>query len=359
MQIVVIVLFCLLLMVLFLYCIYKSSRPGLLKNIRRKINTFTNERKGLVDKRQITWCSFDIDIDGHKDITHPSVLVDEGEVLVAATPYPQLLEDGGVPFENPYLFKAKLPDGIAPSIFNLVDSKPICLPDEAHYNSDPVLFVWKGRKYMLTRKQEGPDYLSKIVLQEFVNGVWSTPVDIIKTDRMSACPMVVQINGKLKIYMINYRWNTFKGHKTIGYTTENIEIWENEDEALTSFRFERFLDWPHTQQVYHGDLFYFDGFYYMLFNGMDSRFRTFYGIHDHFKYLWLAKSKDGLDFKVCRKPLLKRSGIYKPSSYIENTRLNVYFATDNSYCGNDRMQYKSGNRIGVFSVPFDLIQYED
>ena len=54
----------------------------------------------------------------------------------------------------------------------------------------------------MTRKQEGPDYLSKIILQEYVGGKWSEPIDIIKTDRMSACPMVIQMDGKLKVYIL-------------------------------------------------------------------------------------------------------------------------------------------------------------
>lgn len=341
-----------------LYCVYLSSKPGMLKNIRRKINTFTNERKGLVDKNAIKWCDFHLEIQGHKDITHPSILIAEEGMYVAATPYPQLLEDGGVGYENPYLFKATNSEADAPTDFALVDDKPICLPEEAHYNSDPVLFNWKGKMYMMTRKQEGPDYLSKIILQEYVDGHWSAPIDIIKTDRMCACPMVMQKDGKVWVYMINYRWNSFKGHKTIGYTTENIEVWTNRDNKLTAFEFDRFLDWPHTQQVYHGDLFYNDGYYYMLFNGLDTSFTTFYGIHDHFKYLWIARSKDGISFEVSKRPLLKRSGIYKPTSFFKDGVLNVYFATDNSYFGKDRKQYKSGNRIGTFSVPLNLIEFK-
>ena len=50
MQIVGILLLVLLFLVAFLYCVYKSSKPGVLKNIRRVVNTLTNERKGLIDK---------------------------------------------------------------------------------------------------------------------------------------------------------------------------------------------------------------------------------------------------------------------------------------------------------------------
>ena len=200
MQIVGILLLVLLFFIVFLYCVYKSSKPGVLKNLRRGVNTMTNERKGLIDKSNVRWCTFELDIQGHKDITHPSILLDNHDMLVAATPYPQLLEDGGVGFENPYLFKADLKDNQAATRFNLVDNNPICLPEEAHYNSDPVLFKWKDKTYLMTRKQEGPDYLSKIILQEYVGDKWSEPIDIIKTDRMSACPMVIQMDDKLKVY---------------------------------------------------------------------------------------------------------------------------------------------------------------
>ena len=349
------------LLVLFLglvYCIYKSSKPGILKNLRRLVNTFTNESKGIVEKKLIKWCSFKLDIKGHKDITHPSIIDFNGQLFVAATPYPQKLEDGGVGYENPYLFKPKVGGEAKPIDFDCISPEPICLPEEAHYNSDPVLFEWKGKMYMLTRKQEGPDFLSKIILQTYDGSMWSTPKDIIKTDRMSACPMILKKDGKLQVYMINYRWNMFKGHKTIGYTTENLEIWENDDDDLKSFRFKEFVEWSHSQQVYHGDMFTYGECHYMLFNGLDLRFRTFYGIHDHFKYLWLARSKDGIHFEVSKRPLLKRSGIYKPTAYIKDGHLNVYFATDNSYTGEDKKEYPSGNRIGQFSVNLDMIEFE-
>ena len=58
MQIVGILLLVLLFLVVFLYCVYKSSKPGVLKNLRRVVNTMTNERKGLMDKSNIRWCSF-------------------------------------------------------------------------------------------------------------------------------------------------------------------------------------------------------------------------------------------------------------------------------------------------------------
>lgn len=62
MQIVGILLLALLFLVTFLYSVYKSSKPGVLKNIRRVVNTLTNERKGLIDKSNIRWCSFELDI---------------------------------------------------------------------------------------------------------------------------------------------------------------------------------------------------------------------------------------------------------------------------------------------------------
>ena len=88
MQIVGILFLVLLFLVAFLYCVYKSSKPGILKNLRRLVNTLTNERKGLIDKSNIRWCTFELDIQGHKDITHPSILLDNHNMLVVATPYP-------------------------------------------------------------------------------------------------------------------------------------------------------------------------------------------------------------------------------------------------------------------------------
>ena len=58
MQIVGILLLVLLFFIVFLYCVYKSSKPGVLKNLRRVVNTMTNERKGLIDKSNVRCHSF-------------------------------------------------------------------------------------------------------------------------------------------------------------------------------------------------------------------------------------------------------------------------------------------------------------
>lgn len=337
----------------------RSEKPGMLKNLRRVVDTATNIGKGYVDSKRIIWCSLDYKTkEGYKDITHPSIGRIGYELLMAASPYPQTLENGGVGYENPYLFEAKENPPFVH--FNLVTNQPIALPEEAHYNSDPHIFHKGDTLYLLNRKFSGPDYLALITLQCTRNlKIWSNPLPIIKTNHVCASPFFLNWHGKEYIYLINTHWNELFGHKTIGYQTENIEIWENKrDLQNPDFQLWKTLPWNFDEQIYHGDGFIYEDELYIIFNALSNRFRTFYGIRDHFKYLWIAKSNDLIHFQICHRPLLRRGGIYKPTAYLEDSILHVYFATDNSYYGKDKKAYPSGNRIGYFTIPLKDIQFD-
>lgn len=346
---------------LLLFLLKESAKPGIFKNIRRWVNTGKNIRKGIVSSKEIKWCTLPYTVErGLLDITHPSLYWDciKNILYLAATPYPQSLGHGGLEYENPYLFYAPFDGGEAPVDFICYKDEPVCLPEEAKYNSDPVLFKDEERLFLLTRKVEGPDYFCKIVIQELVDGNWSNPIDLLKTDRICASPMIIKKDGIYRIYLINTRYNTIFGKKSIGYYTENLECWSSHTLAPYSFSFVNKIEWKYKQQIYHSDLIHHQGYFYLIFNALHTDFRTFYGIRDHFKYLWICRTRDFINFEMCPKPLLKRAGIYKPSGLFLKDKLIIYFSTDNSYYGKARNLYKSGNRIGVIEVSVNYLYFE-
>lgn len=352
---IIFILFLLLLLIL----IKQSAKPGILKNIRRKINTAVNVKYGYINSSHIKWCDLDYYTEsGIKDITHPSVLLYKHHILMVATPYPQSLEDGGVKYENPYLFISHSTEPLI--TFERLSEQKIIAPLEAHYNSDPKIFMKDNSVYLLNRKCEGPDYFSKITLQKMINyNEWTKPIDIIKIDRVGVCPLYINYLGHEYVVLINIRWNKLFGIKTLGYKTDNIEIWINNGtiEHPNFSLYDRVL-WSMSQQIYHADSFIYNDDIYIIFNASNKEYKTFYGIPDHFKYLWIARTKDFHSFQICNKPLLKRSGIYKPTAYLDHGILKVYFASDNSYFGDERKSYISGNRIGYFEMPFDSIVFD-
>jgi len=363
-----VVLCVLILLALAYWAAMESKKPGRLKNFRRKVCTLNNIKDGLLNESIIHWCSLPITArldqggvpDGMLDITHPSVIAlpkpwNGYDVWLAATPYPQRQGNDAQIYENTSIFHANRIGGLMPCNFTAIDRNPIIYGEEAEYNSDPDLFFEDSTMYVVTRKCNGPDYFSKIVLQNSKNGnKWSDPVSLIKTNRLNLCPCMIKIKGVYRMYMFNTHFDERYSSNIGGIITDNIEVWESKSLEKPDFKFVKSVPWKNDSNVWHGDILFYKDKFYLMYCGTNYDYKIFGLTIDTFKYLWLAVSDDGFHFKAYKKPLLKRSGIYRPTFSIDGKGiLTVYFSTENSYWGKDHEKYPGGDRIGMFSVPFN------
>src|SRR5574344_638490 len=356
-----------LLLVFSWHVLLKSKKPGIYKDIRRKICTFQNEKYGVFDKSIIKWCNIPISSrlecggvpNNLLDITHPTLLVLDKpwkgyNVWLAATPYPQSLNDDvSILYENTSIFHANMNGNIFPTTFTSIKHNPIIYQEEASYNSDPDIIMENDTLYVVTRKVDGPDYKSDIVLQKSCDGEhWTEPLSLIKSNRLCLCPCIVKVNNKFYIYMFNTHFDERYSRSFGGVITDNLELWESNSLSNPKFKFVRSIKWGNVSNVWHGDVVYYNHKYYMIYCGTNYNYKILYGIGniiDISKYLWLAVSDDGIHFKALPKPILKRSGMYRPTFYIGKSGLvTVYFSTENSDRGDDQSHYPGGNRIGMF-----------
>lgn len=378
MVVVVLLIGVLLLGGIMYYMLIASKKPGKLKNMRRIICTMGNVKNGIYDESIIKWCDLPISSrldqggvpDNMLDITHPSVVLlpkpwNGYNVWLAATPYPQIIGNDAQIYENTSIFHACTHNSAFPSKFIAIKHNPIIYGEEAKYNSDPELFMDDdSTMYVITRKCIGPDYFARIVLQQSRDGEnWSYPVTLLKTDRLSMCPCLIKVGERYRIYMFNTHFDERYSKYIGGIITDNIEIWESESLSHPDFHLVKYVKWNNLSNVWHGDVVFYHHKYYMLYCGTNYNYKILYGmgrVIDTFKYLWLAVSDDGYNFKAFPKPLLKRAGIYRPTFVIENDIMTIYFATENSYIGKDSKRYPGGDRIGLFSISLnDLIKKEN
>lgn len=343
--------------------IYKERKIA--HDIIVNVITSDNTREGLFDVKSMEWCDLPIGFDldkggvpnGYQDITHPSVILastnDSMAVWMAATPYPTSLSTSGEPYENTCIFYSTVNDAKYPTSFSPIFKNPIIYKGTAKYNSDPDIFYNNADTslYVITRKRRGPEYITKIVLQKSKDGnQWSEPNDLFTTDSLCLCPCLLKGNNDTyQIYAFNTRDDSQK-------TTNNIQIWESRSLSQPSFELKHVVSWRNKQNVWHGDIVYHNETYYMVFCGTSADYRFKWTRKaDSTKYLWFARSKDGLNFDVNPRPILKCNGAYRSSFFIDpNDNIIIYCSFHNRFRG-DQSMYPAGNRIGKIEVPLSSV----
>lgn len=335
-----------------------------LLDLARDLATYNNQEKGIVDKDSIRWCSFPLSHDLDKggvpfdiqDVTHPSIVYIPNcfngyNCWMSTTPYPCSLPTSGEPYENTCIYFANTNDNKSfPSDFFPINQNPIILKSGAKYNSDPDLLFDEESNclYSITRKRRAKGYITNIVYQKSIDGQkWSQPISLFTTETNSLCPCILKINGKYLIY-------TFEVNSDGRRSTKEIDVWESESLENPSFRLVNKIKWNLPSNFWHGDVFFYNGKYYMVYCGTRNDYKTILGSSDLAKYMWLAVSNDGLHFEANERPLLKMNGVYRSSLVITNDIMSIYFSVSNRY-RKDKKQYPYGNRIGLVEIPLKNI----
>lgn len=346
-----------------MYLIMNNS----IKDSIRDILTVNNQNKGIVDKNSIKWCTFPLSHDLDKggvpfdiqDVTHPSIVyIPNGfngyDSWAAVTPYPCSLPTSGEPYENTCIFYSNSEGDSFPTEFKSIEKNPIILKAGAQYNSDPDLLYDDELKclFAITRKRKAKDYITNIVVQKSLDGQhWTEPHSLFLTDTNTLCPCVIKVNGSYRIY-------TFEVYPNEKKTTKEINIWESPSLDIPSFTLVKTIPWDAPSNFWHGDVYLYKGRYYMVYCGTNNDYKTLLGTDDLAKYMWLAVSDNGYNFRPISQPLLKMNGVYRSSLFVSKDIIIVYFSVHNRYKG-DKKQYPYGNRIGLIEFPLKIIDSND
>ncbi len=359
-----ILIFCLT-MSLFLYQVWEiASRSQRMRGWLTEMLGRHNADLGYLSDDSIRWFDFPLteQLDeggipnGLLDVTHPSVVYlpsampdSVHNLWVALTPYPESM--GGECYENTCVYSGDYDedDGIQPTFEN-VHQNPIIFKEYAGFNSDPDIYYDTDDSllYCVTRKQNCPDSQNEFVLQHSRDGQrWSEPTILFKTDKLSLCPCLFKVDDKYYIYVFNP-----DDYYSVNST---FDIWESSSLSNPDFHLHETCTWPQIDfGIWHGDIIRYNNCYYLLFCGFNQRYsNALVGGRDRSRYLWIARSHDGRNWQFYNKPLLKKSGLYRASMFVDkHNRMVSLFSVHHRMFGE---RYQSGNRIGSIRLPMAVV----
>lgn len=348
----------------FVIIFVNAKRSQRFRGVFSELLSSENVQNGFLSADSVYWFDFPISeqLDeggvpgGILDVTHPSVVYLSSSfpqirhnLWVALTPYPESI--GGECYENTCIYGGFYDEniGINPSFSN-IHQNPILFRDYAGFNSDPDLFYDEQDSllYCITRKQNCPDSQNVFVLQHSNNGEdWSVPLPIFKTDKLSLCPCLLKVNGKYYIYVFTPD-DYYSIHST-------YDVWESSSLSDPDFKLIATHEWPHNSiGIWHGDIIFHKNNYYMCFCGFNKNYSNrVLGGMEHSRYLWIARSCNGVDWQFYDKPLLKKSGLYRSSIFVDlQDKLVCTFSVHHREFSE---KYPSGNRIGSIRLSMSTI----
>jgi hypothetical protein len=303
----------------------------------------------VIGNRKYCWCSVPVPLGYPKQSqTHPAIVYSPQKwngysFWLATTPYPN--ED--IKYENPCIYKSNDHKDFQP-----IKNNPVLeYPGNLAYNSDPELFMYNDKLYLINRENENSNYLREIKLMSSQNGEeWSVPETIYTSNdenRQLLSPSYIKKGDKHLIYFLN-------GDAGVGKhgTCTGIEISETED--LTSgFKLSASGAFINKDEVkvepWHFDLFEYNNLLYMILCGRDRARKTFRNP----MYTYLAVSEDYINFRIYSKPVIRHLKSYRPSAYIDNNILHLYFSVIGDF-----MKDNSDRNIGYTSIPFEELLNE-
>lgn len=330
--------FCIVL-VLFLLFLNRNSivKWIMFSNLRVHYSSFitsSNINKGLIPLDSVSICSFELshDLDrggvwsDDQDVTHPSAIKVGNTTWIALTPYPQALDLKGEPYENACIFYSD--NGSAqPNVFKSIKRNPVIYKGDAKYNSDCDLYYDDSDSlfYLINRKRHLPHTRTQIVMQNSKDGQeWTSPIVLFETERETLCPCLVKVDSVYKIFAFN--------SKDQATMCDNTEVWVSSSLSNPHFSLEGMYPWTNNHiSIWHGDIVYEDGIYYMTSCGINNSYKTRFGSNDHYKYLWFGTSSDGVNWDFNSNPIIKANGVYRSTMYFDGDSIVFYFSFHQRY----------------------------
>ena len=274
--------------------------------------------------------------------THPSILYSPTrfgghDFWLACTPYPKAV---GV-FENPCVYYADFQSGYTPPVlftpisgtangnYNIISNPVVKVIENYALNSDPDLFIKGSKMYLVSRNNNA---MYKSVVQESIDGqAWTTrntsalfmdypekisPAFLVDGDIIRA----YAITGEAGIYSYSTERNRGRFKGVVVYEGTTVENGGN-------LVYTKKADIAGAREVihpWHFDVIKHENTYYMVCCAKDIS-RNING--NSYMFLYLAKSDDGMNFKIYREPLFDSYLMYRPTLCIINGTLVIYAST--------------------------------
>jgi hypothetical protein len=310
----------------------------------------------VIGNRAYKWCS--IPVPGNcprQSQTHPSIIYVKDKWQgathwLATTPYPNCQ----VEFENPCIYYATSLDGInAPTVFTPVKNNPILSwPGGSRFNSDVELFMENNILYSITREYDNQNLYKEIKVQTSADGhSWSIPYTLFSTsnaDKELLSPSILKYKMKIRFYCLNGNAGVYRRGICTG-----IDIWEGtslSDTGFTQVATGKFLNKETIGiEPWHCDVFEYEGKLYMVLCARDVKKKTFRAPME----TYLAVSENYQDFHIFPRPLVRHIKTYRPSAYIAERRLCLYFSSIGRY-----LKDNSDRNIGATSFEMDTLLEE-
>lgn len=249
---------------------------------------------------------------------HPDIFFDKQikKFVITFTPYPFTNDK----FENPSI--ALSDDGI-----NFYEEKkginPLVPAPQKDHNDAPDISYKNGTYTILYLETVRPEYQSLIALQSKDRVTWQKTIiqkcNFSKEEKpFMLSPAVAYKDKECFLFYVNRDYKN--GHKlfyTTGTSIETLDFMQAK-EIQSSF----INELPAKTEPWHVDIIQDNnGGFLMLLCAVqrDSQKGGKY-------FLYIAKSKDLINWKLCKKPILKNC--YRSSGFIKNNNLYIYFSSN-------------------------------
>jgi hypothetical protein len=304
------------------------------------------KKRIVIGNRPCQWCTIPVPPNYPKQSqTHPSILFFKDKWQgathwLATTPYP----DACVEYENPCIYYAC---GENITAFTPIENNPIHpWPGGKSFNSDVELYFENGILYSVIREYNNQDFSKTIKVQTSIDGqTWTLPYTLFSTSDIKKellSPSILKYKNKIRFYCLNGNAGVYRKGICTG-----IDIWEGTsmtDTGFTQITTGSFLNKNEIGvEPWHCDIFEYREKLYMVLCARDIKKKTFRAPME----TYLAVSENDQDFLIFPQPLIRHIKTYRPSAYIDEGRLYLYFSSIGRYV-NDA----SDRNIGVTS--FDM-----
>ena len=280
------------------YILYRLNKKiGFKSKILKKIYWLIVAKKNIGDAQFLKFSTYD----GYNQTVHPSICIQNGEEIMAITPFPY----GNDFFENPMLFINN------DNCFKAINKNPLFYPEKSKnltYLSDPNIFIYNKEIKLIFREcvyNDHNKYTSNIYEASFFNNKWSKKRLLLCDNNGLMSPSYIKIFEEEFIYfVVFYEKNT----KLIRY--DYLKMSKKSDMNVYGI--------PKGYFLWHIDI---------LFNKYSNEYYGLFTLSTDFvgscSKLYIFKSTDGINWYNFKEVIIKDNKnkierMYKATGYFRD-----------------------------------------